>query len=60
MAHRDPVNIAAALICNGRHFGRLVVGRGVVNRVLCTSMCTFWPSHVRVVTVLIGQGCAVV
>lgn len=40
MAHRDPVNTTAALICNGRHFVRLIVRWGVADRVLGASVCT--------------------
>lgn len=37
MVHRDPVNITAALICNGRHFVRLIVRWGVTGCVLPAS-----------------------
>lgn len=41
MVHRDPVNITASLICNGRHFVRLTVRWGVTDRVLCARVCVY-------------------
>lgn len=48
MVHCDPVNISAALICNGRHFGWLIVRWGVVDRVLRSRMCMYLSSYVGV------------